>query len=137
MAYDSPVHRPGRRALQSIPPRVVPAIVEFACGDLAREPHRVGNPLERELSGLFGARRGPYRLLYRIDDEGERVYIIHSTIAPTSTARDKSNQVAPARTPQTVVVSGAMTGPGPAGGAMTASGSATGTTRLSPMTWLP
>jgi mRNA-degrading endonuclease RelE of RelBE toxin-antitoxin system len=73
---------PARRALQSIPPRVVRAIIEFAFGDLAREPHRVGKPLERELHGLFGARRGPYRLLYRIDDAAQRVYIVHVNHRP-------------------------------------------------------
>jgi mRNA interferase RelE/StbE len=77
VAFDVKLPGPARRALQSISPRVVPAIIEFAFGDLAREPHRVGKPLERELSGLFGARRGPYRLLYRIDDEAQRVYIVH------------------------------------------------------------
>ena len=77
MAYDVQFTGPARRALQSIAPRVVPAIIEFALGDLAREPYRVGNPIERELSGLFSARRGPYRLLYRVDDELERVYIVH------------------------------------------------------------
>lgn len=63
--------------MQSIPPRVVSAIIEFAFGDLAREPHRVGKPLERELSGLFGACRGPYRLLFRIDDVAQQIYIVH------------------------------------------------------------
>ena len=77
MAYDIQLTGPARRAPQSIPPRIVPAIIEFAFGDLAREPRRVGNPLERELAGLFGACRGPYRLLYRIDDEAQRVYIVH------------------------------------------------------------
>jgi mRNA interferase RelE/StbE len=77
VAYDVQLTGPARRALHGIPPRVVPAIIEFAFGDLAREPHRVGQPLDRELSGLFGARRGPYRLLYRIDDEAQRVYIVH------------------------------------------------------------
>lgn len=77
MAYDVQLAGPARRALQRIPPRIVSAIVEFAFGDLAREPHRVGKPLGRELTGLFGARRGPYRLLYRIDDEAERVYVLH------------------------------------------------------------
>lgn len=47
MAYDVQFTGPARRALKSIPPRVVPAIIEFAFGDLAREPHRVGKPLER------------------------------------------------------------------------------------------
>ncbi len=77
MAYGVQFTGPARRALQSISPRVLPAIIEFAFGDLTREPRRVGKPLERELHGLFGARRGPYRLLYRIDDEAQRVYIVH------------------------------------------------------------
>lgn len=77
MAYDVQFTGPAKRALQNISPRIVSAIIEFAFGDLAREPHRVGKPLERELRGLFGARRGPYRLLYRADDAAERVYIVH------------------------------------------------------------
>lgn len=76
MAYDVQFTGPAQRAMQSIPPRVVPAIIEFAFGDLAREPRRVGKRLERELSGLFGARRGPYRLLYRIDDDAQRIYVV-------------------------------------------------------------
>ena len=77
MAYDVQFTGPARRALHNIPPRIVAAIIEFAFGDLAREPHRVGQPLERELTGLFSARRGPYRLLYRIDDQALRVYLVH------------------------------------------------------------
>lgn len=76
MAYTVELTGPARRALQTIPPRVLGAIVEFAFGDLAREPHRVGKALERELSGLFAARRGPYRLLYRIDETAKRVYVV-------------------------------------------------------------
>jgi mRNA-degrading endonuclease RelE of RelBE toxin-antitoxin system len=57
-----------RRDLYKLPPRVLTAVIECAFGDLAREPHRVGKPLRRELTGLYSARRGPYRLLYRIDE---------------------------------------------------------------------
>lgn len=64
------------RDLQRIPPRIVPAIVEFAFGDLATSPHRVGKPLQRELEGLFGARRGSYRILYEIDDDANVVEIL-------------------------------------------------------------
>ncbi len=77
MTHDIRFTGPARRALQSIPPRIVPAIVEFAFGDLAREPHRVGKQLERELAGLYAARRGPYRMLYRIDEEAHVVYVVH------------------------------------------------------------
>ena len=76
MPYDVRFAASARRNLRHIPPRIVPAIVEFAYGDLAREPRRVGKPLERELAGTFSARRGPYRLLYRVDDEAARVYIL-------------------------------------------------------------
>jgi mRNA-degrading endonuclease RelE of RelBE toxin-antitoxin system len=65
-----------QRDLQRIPPRIVPAIVEFAFGDLAAAPQRVGKPLERELSGLFSARRGPYRVLYRIDEDAKLVTLM-------------------------------------------------------------
>jgi mRNA interferase RelE/StbE len=65
-----------RRDMHRLPPRVVAAVVEFAFGDLAREPRRVGKPLRRELAGVFSARRGPYRVLYRIDDDRSTVSIL-------------------------------------------------------------
>ena len=66
-----------RRDLRGVPPRIVPAIVEFVYGDLARTPRRVGKPLQRELEGLWGARRGPYRIIYEIFDERLIVLVIH------------------------------------------------------------
>lgn len=65
-----------RRDLQRIPPRIVHAIVEFVFGDLAAFPRRVGKPLQRGFEGSFGARRGPYRILYSIDDGANRVEIL-------------------------------------------------------------
>jgi mRNA interferase RelE/StbE len=65
-----------RRDLDRLPPRILSAVIEFAFGDLAREPHRVGKPLGRELAGQFSARRGPYRLLYRIDDAQLIVWVL-------------------------------------------------------------
>lgn len=58
-----------KRDLDKLPPRILAAVIEFAFGDLAREPRRVGKPLRGELAGYHSARRGPYRLLYRVDDE--------------------------------------------------------------------
>ena len=52
-----------RRDLHKLPPRVLSAVIEFAFGDLAREPRRAGKPLRRELAGFYSARRGPYRVL--------------------------------------------------------------------------
>jgi mRNA interferase RelE/StbE len=65
-----------RRDLQRIPPRIVPAVIDFAFGDLAMAPLRVGKPLARELSGRYGARRGPYRVIHEIDHEASRVHIL-------------------------------------------------------------
>ena len=76
MSHEVVVTATARRDLQRIPPRVVHALVEFVFGDLASFPRRVGKPLQRELEGLFGARRGPYRILYSIDDVVNRVEIL-------------------------------------------------------------
>jgi mRNA interferase RelE/StbE len=62
--------------MDSVPPRVIPAIVEFVYGDLAEFPRRVGKPLERELAGSFSARRGSYRILYDIHDDRLQVSIL-------------------------------------------------------------
>jgi mRNA interferase RelE/StbE len=67
---------PARRDLDRVPPRIVSAIIEFLYGDLSRQPRRVGKPLERELEGYWSARRGPYRVLYRIDDDVRVVLVI-------------------------------------------------------------
>ncbi|MGD9619654.1 MAG: type II toxin-antitoxin system RelE/ParE family toxin [Mycolicibacterium sp.] len=65
-----------RRDLDRPPPRILAAIIEFAFGDLAREPRRVGKPLGGELAGKCSARRGPYRLLYRIDDPAMTIWVL-------------------------------------------------------------
>ena len=75
MAYKVRFTATVRRDLQKLTPRVLPAVIEFAFGERAREPRRVGKPLRRELAGFYSARRGPYRLLYRIDDDRSLVLI--------------------------------------------------------------
>ena len=76
MSHEVVVTATARRDLQRIPPRIVHALVEFVFGDLASFPRRVGTPLQRELEGLFGARRGPYRIPHSIDDGANRVEIL-------------------------------------------------------------
>ena len=76
MGYTVRFTATARRDLNQLPPRVLSAVIEFVFGDLAREPRRVGRPLRRELVGMFSARRGPYRLLYRIDDDNSTVSIL-------------------------------------------------------------
>jgi mRNA interferase RelE/StbE len=65
----------GKRDLGKLPPRILAAVIEFAFADLAREPRRVGKPLGRDLAGYHSARRGPYRLLYRIDEEAPMIWV--------------------------------------------------------------
>ncbi|WP_018133621.1 type II toxin-antitoxin system RelE family toxin [Acaricomes phytoseiuli] len=69
MAYEIIFSATARRDLHRVPPRIVPAIIEFVYGDLARNPQRVGKPLERELAGFHSARRGPYRIVYSINEK--------------------------------------------------------------------
>lgn len=64
------------RSLDSVPPRVLPAVIEFLYGPLAQDPHRVGKPLRDDLAGLHSARRGSYRVLYEIDDGTQVVTVI-------------------------------------------------------------
>jgi mRNA interferase RelE/StbE len=59
-----------------LPEKVATAVVEFLYGSLAENPHRVGKPLKLGLAGLHSARRGDFRLLYRIDDARRRVEVV-------------------------------------------------------------
>lgn len=74
-SYSTRFTATGRRDLDKLPPRIAAAVIEFAFGDLARAPRRVGKPLRGELVGQHSARRGPYRLLYRVDDEDGIVWV--------------------------------------------------------------
>ena len=55
-----------RRALAKLPEKVGTAVVEFIYGPLASNPHRVGKALRFDLEGLHSARRGDFRIVYRI-----------------------------------------------------------------------
>jgi len=66
----------GRRTLARLPEKVAAAVVEFVYGSLAASPHRVGKPLKLGLEGLHSARRGDYRVIYRIDERRRRVDVL-------------------------------------------------------------
>lgn len=57
-----------RRALTRLPEKIATAVVEFVYGALADNPHRVGKPLRNEFEGLHSARRGSFRVVYRITE---------------------------------------------------------------------
>ena len=66
-----------KRALTRLPDKVATAVVEFIYGPLADNPQRVGKPLRFELEGLHSARRGDFRIIYRITDRVTILAIEH------------------------------------------------------------
>ncbi|MDE3205782.1 MAG: type II toxin-antitoxin system RelE/ParE family toxin [Acidobacteriota bacterium] len=64
------------RALGRLPEGVAAAVVEFMVGALSETPRRVGHPLRQDLTGLWAARRGPYRVIYEIDDDEHVVKVL-------------------------------------------------------------
>jgi mRNA interferase RelE/StbE len=67
---------PARRALARLPEKVATAAVEFLYGSLAADPRRIGKPLKLGLAGLHSARRGDYRVIYRIDETRRLVTVL-------------------------------------------------------------
>jgi mRNA interferase RelE/StbE len=66
-----------RRALErELPVAVAVAGWEFCNGPLRDNPRRVGKPLGRELTGYFSARRGAYRVVYRLVEDDAVVHVV-------------------------------------------------------------
>ncbi len=57
-----------RQLAEQLPEPVAVAAYEFIVATLLENPHRVGKQLRPPLNDRHSARRGTYRLLYRIDD---------------------------------------------------------------------
>lgn len=75
--YALVVTPPAARVLQhGLPESVAAVVIEFLTGPLIANPRRVGKELMRELTGVYSARRGTYRVLYRIDDVAREVVIL-------------------------------------------------------------
>ncbi|HSK33929.1 MAG TPA: type II toxin-antitoxin system RelE/ParE family toxin [Propionicimonas sp.] len=75
--YEPVLTPPARRALQSaLPENVAAAVIEFITGALVENPRRVGKQLRGDLAGIHAARRGTYRVLYRINDQQHEVIIL-------------------------------------------------------------
>jgi len=65
-----------RQLSQHLPQAVAAACIEFIYGALSDNPHRVGAPLRTPFDGQCRARRGEYRVRYRIDEKQSAVYIL-------------------------------------------------------------
>ena len=69
MTYRIVLSASARRALtDDLPEAVAVACFEFIRGPLAEAPHCVGKPLRGPLQGRHCARRGEFRVIYRVDD---------------------------------------------------------------------
>lgn len=80
MTYALRLSRSARRSLEKdLPEAVAAAIWEFINGDLLVNPHRVGKALRFDLHGYHSARRGMYRVIYRILDDAVVVEVIKIT----------------------------------------------------------
>jgi mRNA interferase RelE/StbE len=66
-----------QRELRRLPEKIATAVVEFVYGSLADNPQRAGRALHLELVDHHAARRGEYRIVYRIDDQKHVVLIVH------------------------------------------------------------
>jgi mRNA interferase RelE/StbE len=75
--YDIRFQPPARRAIsERLPESVAAAVLEFCEAALAVNPQRVGKPLFGPLAGCHGARRGTYRIVYRIDEAARTVHVL-------------------------------------------------------------
>jgi mRNA interferase RelE/StbE len=80
-AYRLSLAPAARRSITEGPPTGLPiavaaAVVEFITGALLDNPHAVGKQLTNELTGYHSARRGVYRVIYRIDDRTRAVHVV-------------------------------------------------------------
>lgn len=66
-----------KKALRRLPEKVATAVIEFAYGPLAENPRRVGKLLRFELEGLHSARRGDFRVIYRVTNVVTIIAIDH------------------------------------------------------------
>jgi len=75
--YELVLTPPDIRAVRSaLPESVAAAAIEFLTGALVENPHRVGQRLRGDLAGIHPARRGTYRVMYRINEAQREVVVL-------------------------------------------------------------
>lgn len=63
-----------RRDLARLPENAAGAVIE-TIEAVAENPRRLGKPLKLGLAGRWVARRGPYRIIYAVDDSRQLVVV--------------------------------------------------------------
>jgi mRNA interferase RelE/StbE len=75
--FDLVLTPPARRAVEhKLLDAVAAAVIDFLTTALIGNPRRVGKPLRDDLAGIWSARRGTYRVLYRINEQAHEVVIL-------------------------------------------------------------
>jgi mRNA interferase RelE/StbE len=64
-----------RNIRENLPLEVALAAMETIDGSIAVNPYRAGKPLDEPFGGHHSARRGTYRIIYRIDEAKHQVEI--------------------------------------------------------------
>lgn len=76
-AYELRTTSTVRRALsESLPEAIAAAAYEFITGPLLTDPYRIGKRLLPPMDDRYSARRGTYRVIYRIDDKARVVTVV-------------------------------------------------------------
>ena len=76
-AYELVVTPPAQRAIaERLPEAIAAAVIDFLTTTLPHQPYRVGKPLRDDLSGVWSARRGTYRVLCRIHEPRREVIVL-------------------------------------------------------------
>ena len=75
--YELVLTPPARRAIaERLPEAVAAAVIDFITTALVQDPRRVGKPLRGDLADVWTARRGTYRVLYRLRDDTREVIVM-------------------------------------------------------------
>ncbi len=75
--YELVLAPPAQRAIAGkLPEAVAVAVIDFLTTALIENPQRVGKQLRDDLAGIWSARRGTYRVLYRINDDLREVVVL-------------------------------------------------------------
>lgn len=64
-----------RNINENLPLEVAAAAMETIDGSIAVNPYRAGKPLNEPFDGYYSARRGTYRIVYRINEAKHQVEI--------------------------------------------------------------
>lgn len=65
-----------RQLAEGLPEPVAFAAYDFIVGPLLENPYRAGKQLRPPREDPYSARRGTYRVIYRIDDEHHQVAVV-------------------------------------------------------------